>query len=132
MSRMVILGNCMCGCCLLLDGEEETPLLSASTRITKYLELSASLPGPTLACNCSVVPPAHVGNKMMFDLSALSLPNVRYPMRQSFNTPFSSLKSPSDANCCCCENAAHPNNVANPINNPPTWKPRSIFIRDGL
>jgi hypothetical protein len=34
MSRMVILGNFMRGCAPLFEGDDETPLLSASRRIT--------------------------------------------------------------------------------------------------
>ena len=57
-----------------LEGEEETPLLKASTAITKYLSVSISLPGPKLDLACSLVPPAQVGKRIALDLSAWSLP----------------------------------------------------------
>jgi hypothetical protein len=40
-------------------------------------KLSISFPGPMLPFSCSVVPEAHVGNTITFDLSAASFPKVR-------------------------------------------------------
>jgi len=67
----------MRGCCLLLDGDEDTPLPNASAKITKYLSGSTSLPGPISPARFSVVPVNHVGNNTALDFSALSFPNVR-------------------------------------------------------
>ena len=67
----------MRGCTLLFDGDDETPLLSASTVITKYVAGSGNLSLRMTSRSCSVVPPAQVGKRMPLDLSELSVPYVR-------------------------------------------------------
>src|SRR5262245_56708268 len=98
-SARVNLGNCMRGCSLLFDGEEDTPLASASMAITKNVPSWTSAEGPMFDFNCSLVPDAQVVKSTALDFLLLSLPKVRYPMRQSrIVSPLSSLKSPRDAN----------------------------------
>jgi len=91
----------MRGCSILFDGELEIPSPKASTRMTKYFEESASLPGPTHYASSFVVPPAQVGNSTAFDLAVFSSPAVRYPsFRFIISCPFSSRKLPNEANFC--------------------------------
>ncbi len=101
MSRTVNLGNALPGCCRLLDGEEETPLPSASTAMTKYRELSMSFPGPIFLPRSSDVPIDQVSISTALPLAASSLPKVRYPTWQSrMTSPLSSFKSPRSAVFC--------------------------------
>jgi hypothetical protein len=66
------------GCILLLEGEDEIPFASESTKIRKYFDLSSIPPGPANPVMvCSLEPPAQVGIRIAFDLSVASVPTVR-------------------------------------------------------
>ena len=76
MSRMVIFGNPRRGWEALFEGEDETPLASASTAMTKSFDVSTILSGPLPKyCSRSLdVPVNQAGNSNAFDLPAFSAP----------------------------------------------------------
>src|SRR6476469_7406128 len=101
MSLMVKMGNPGPGCAPLLEGEDDVPLPKASTAMTKYLELSTSLPGPICQASCALVPCNHGASTTAFDLDGFNRPNVRYPIWQFLmRSPLSSRKSPRSATRC--------------------------------
>src|ERR1700690_2466595 len=77
MSRMETRGNFMCGCDLLLEGEDDTPSANASTVMRKNFAESMSFPGPISPARFSVLPVNQVGQSTAFDLASLRWPNVR-------------------------------------------------------
>jgi hypothetical protein len=69
MSRIVNLGNAAPGWFLLFEGEEETPLPRASTRMTKLSVGSTSASRATFEASTSVVPENQVGKSTPFDFA---------------------------------------------------------------
>src|SRR5215475_1085659 len=77
MSRMVNCGNSVPCCDALLDGEQETPLPSESTAMTKYFVVSTYDPGLRPAAISPLLPVNQLGNNTAFDLEAFKVPSVR-------------------------------------------------------
>ena len=76
MSPIVTRGNSCSGCRTLLEGDDEIPLAIASPAIKKNRDVSTA-PTASEVKSCSEVPVNHVGNKMAFERSLLSVPDVR-------------------------------------------------------
>src|SRR5581483_1814586 len=83
------------------EGDDDSPLPSGSTTMTKYLELSASLPGRAWISNMRRLDPPNQGSsRTALDFWGFSRPRVRKAMRQSSTTvPQRSWKFPSEKDC---------------------------------
>ena len=71
MSRMLTVGKVLPGCAGLLDGDDETPLPSASTMMVKNFVLSARLPGEATKLFWTLLPVNQVGTSTALERSAL-------------------------------------------------------------